>query len=284
MSSQWPSLHFAGARAPFSRRTLPALLLLCLLLPVPESATAGEVRDSCVDCHSDPGLLVTNRKLYDYFQKWSESVHKQEEVTCTDCHGGDPSVADKAGSHKGDLQASKRSSAVNFRNVPQTCGECHDEIYEGFRKSKHFEHVVAKKQQDQGPTCVTCHGSINVAVLNVNTVEQTCSRCHNDESENHPETPEKARSLLNRFLSIHRYYRYIAVRGDPVETREFFEAVDGAIRELSVTWHSFDLSEIEGKTETLLDSVKQKRGELASAFKMKRKERDAQRKARAAEE
>ena len=284
MSGQWRSLHFAGARAPFLRRTLPALLFLCPLLAAPESPAASDVQDSCVDCHSDPDFLVTNRKLYDYFQKWTESIHKQEDVTCTDCHGGDPGVADKTRSHEGDLQASRQSSAVNFRNVPQTCGECHDEIYDGFRKSSHFEHVVAKKQEDQGPTCVTCHGSINVSVLNVNSVEQTCSRCHNDESENHPDTPEKARSLLNRFLSIHRYYRYIAVRGDPVETREFFEAVDAAIRDLSVTWHTFDLSEIEEKTAAILDTVKQKRGEVARAYKMKRQERDEQRKAGAAKE
>ena len=147
----------------------------------------------------------------------------------------------------GNLEASDSVSAVNFRNIPGTCGTCHEEIYEGFRKSEHFGHVVAEGQEAQGPTCVTCHGSINVAVLNVNTVEETCSRCHDEAGENHPETPERARSLLNRFLSIHRYYRYITVRGDPAETKGFFDAVDAQIHALSVTWHTFDLDRDRGE-------------------------------------
>jgi formate-dependent nitrite reductase cytochrome c552 subunit len=216
---------------------------------------------------------VTNRKLYDYFERWTSSVHKQEDVTCVDCHGGNPEVSDKDAAHAGDLGGAPSSSAINFRNIPRTCGDCHDDIYEGFRKSSHFEHVVAKKQEDQGPTCVTCHGSINVSVLNVTTVEETCTRCHNEESDNHPENATEARALLNRFLSIHRYYRYITVRGDPVETREFFEKIDAQIHDLSVTWHTFDLSKIREETRSVLDSLKHKRQEVATIFKERRRKR-----------
>jgi nitrate/TMAO reductase-like tetraheme cytochrome c subunit len=274
MSIEPTSLHGAGARTTrgwFAASLLPVLLLMWI---APwGSARASETGDSCVDCHSDPRFLVTNKKLYDYFQKWQDSIHGQEEVTCVDCHGGNPSAARKDAAHAGDLEAANRVSAVNFRNIPGTCGTCHEEIYEGFRKSAHFDHVAAKEQEEQGPTCVTCHGSINVAVLNVNTVEETCSRCHNEESENHPETPEKARSLLNRFLSIHRYYRYITVRGDPAETKGFFDAVDAQIRALSVSWHTFDLDGIEEKTEAMLESVRTKREEVARAYKEERRKR-----------
>jgi nitrate/TMAO reductase-like tetraheme cytochrome c subunit len=271
MSSERTRLQRAGARTPQGRPAAPLLALLLFVSVAPwGSAGAAETGDSCVDCHSDPSFLVTNKKLYDYFQKWRDSIHGQEEVTCADCHGGDPDTADKRAAHGGNLEASDSVSAVNFRNIPSTCGSCHEEIYEGFRKSEHFAHVVAKEQEAQGPTCVTCHGSINVAVLNVNTVEETCSRCHDEDSENHPETPERARSLLNRFLSIHRYYRYITVRGDPAETKGFFDAVDARIHALSVTWHSFDLDAIEEKTEAVLESVRTKREEVARAYKEKR--------------
>ena len=274
MSSDRTRLHRAGARAPQGRLAAPLLALLLLVAPAPwGGARAAETGDSCVDCHSDPSFLVTNKKLYDYFQKWRDSIHGQEEVSCADCHGGDPDAADKDAAHGGNLEASDSVSAVNFRNIPSTCGTCHEEIYEGFRKSGHFAHVVAKEQEAQGPTCVTCHGSINVAVLNVNTVEETCLRCHDEDSENHPETPEKARSLLNRFLSIHRYYRYITVRGDPAETEGFFDAVDAQIHALSVTWHTFDLDRIEEETEAVLESVRTKREEVARAYKEKRRKR-----------
>jgi nitrate/TMAO reductase-like tetraheme cytochrome c subunit len=246
--------------------TLSVLLLLSL---VPwKSASAKEpAKDSCVECHGKASFLVTNKKLYDYFQRWSSSIHKQEEVTCVDCHGGNRDTSDKKKAHGGDLDAADANSAVNFRNIPKTCGGCHEDIYAGFRDSTHFEHVVSKNQEDQGPTCVTCHGSLNVSVLNVNTVEEMCRKCHNQETENSPESPQEARSLLNRFLSIHRYYRYITVRSDPTEAKRFFDEVDAQIRDLSVTWHTFDLDEIGEKTEAVLQALKAKREGIARTSK-----------------
>jgi nitrate/TMAO reductase-like tetraheme cytochrome c subunit len=245
---------------------LLSVLLLLVLVPR-KSLSAKEAKDSCVECHRQASLLVTNKKLYDYFQRWSTSIHKQEGVTCVDCHGGNSGSSDKEKAHGGDLDEAQANSAVNFRNIPETCGECHQDIYVGFRESTHFEHVVSKDQEDQGPTCVTCHGSINVAALNVDTVEETCRACHNEETENGPENPPEARALLNRFLSIHRYYRYITVRGDPAETKRFFGEVDAQIHDLSVTWHTFDLDAIGEKTEAVLHGLKTRREEIAKAQK-----------------
>jgi nitrate/TMAO reductase-like tetraheme cytochrome c subunit len=276
MKSERVGVPFAGASVSSVGRSALAMALVfsVSLLSWQSPSAAEEVAvDTCVDCHSTPTFLVTNRKLFDYFQKWTSSLHKQEGVTCVDCHGGDPTRADKQGAHGGELAGSEKGSAVNFRNVPNTCGECHEDIYDGFRKSVHFERVVAKKQEEQGPTCVTCHGSINGTVLNVTTVEEACSRCHNEESDNHPDTPGEARTLLNRFLSIHRYYRYITVRGDPVETKRFFEKIDRELHTLSMTWHTFDLDEIEKQTEAVLASLKEKREEVARVFKEERRER-----------
>jgi nitrate/TMAO reductase-like tetraheme cytochrome c subunit len=244
--------------------------LLLLSLASGKSSSAEEAKDSCVECHSKASFLVTNKKLYDYFQRWGSSVHKQEGVTCVDCHGGNSGSSDKEKAHGEDLDEAQANSAVNFRNIPETCGECHQDIYEGFRESTHFEHLVSENQEDQGPTCVTCHGSINVAVLNVNTVEETCRACHNEETENSPENPQEARALLNRFLSIHRYYRYITVRGDPAETKQFFEEFDAQIRDLSATWHTFDLDTLGEKTEAVLGELRAKREEISRARKKDR--------------
>ncbi|MHC4504524.1 MAG: cytochrome c3 family protein [Planctomycetota bacterium] len=241
--------------------------LLLLSLASGKSSSAEEAKDSCVECHGKASFLVTNKKLYDYFRRWGSSIHKQEGVTCVDCHGGNSGSSDKEKAHGGDLDEAQASSAVNFRNIPRTCGECHQDIYEGFRESAHFEHVVTENQEDQGPTCVTCHGSINVAVLNVDTVEEACRACHNEDTENGPENAQEARALLNRFLSIHRYYRYITVRGDPAETKRFFGDVDAQIHDLSVTWHTFDLDAIGEKTEAVLQGLKAKRQEIARAQK-----------------
>jgi nitrate/TMAO reductase-like tetraheme cytochrome c subunit len=275
VKSERVTVPFLGASVLSAGRSVLTMGLVFSVLLWPwRSLSAAEevVVDTCVDCHSTPSFLVTDRKLFDYFLRWTTSLHKQEGVTCVDCHGGDPKRTDKQGAHGGELAGSEKGSAVNFRNIPNTCGECHEDIYEGFRKSVHFEHVVAKKQEEQGPTCVTCHGSINGTVLNVATVEEACSRCHNQESDNRPETPGEARALLNRFLSIHRYYRYITVRGDPVETKKFFEKIDRKLHTLSMTWHTFDLDEIKEQTEAVLASLKEKREKVARAFKEERRE------------
>ena len=272
----WPSAgRFSGAGGSVGRqrsglrraqcsRLLP-ILLLALPIPwllQPRSASASEQPSSCITCHRNPDFLVTNKKLYDYFQQWQSSVHKQEGVSCEDCHGGDATSSDKNTAHGKGIGGAARASGVNFANIPTTCGECHSEILEGFRKSAHFEHLVAEAQEDQGPTCVTCHGSINVNVLNVTSVGASCARCHNEESDNHPENPEKATAILNKFLSIHRFYRYITVRAEPADARKFFRDMDKRLQHLSVTWHTFDLPEIRKETEQVLSLLRAKRDEL----------------------
>jgi hypothetical protein len=259
--------------APTSRRirrrvtlagVLAPLLLAGLLVWPGGAATQGDAEDSCVECHANADFLVTNKKLYDYFQDWELSVHKQEDVTCSDCHGGNPGRAGKDAAHGGNVGEAEPGSAVNFQNIPNTCGECHDDVYQGYRQSPHFEHLVKKRQEKQGPNCVTCHGSINSAILNVNTVQNVCQKCHNEETGNHPEIPEKAKTILGKFLSIHRFYRYIGVRGDPVETKKFFGDVNRQVYRLSANWHTFDIDKVEEETRALLAMLKERRDAIRS--------------------
>ena len=238
------------------------LAILGFVFGLPGVPLAAEVEDSCVDCHSDNDLLVVNKKLYDYYQDWKFSVHEQEEVTCFDCHGGDPEIAEKKGAHGTGLGESKASSAVNFKNIPETCGQCHEEILDSYRESEHFKHLIREKEEKQGPNCVTCHGSMGTSVPNVASVEAACVRCHNDETENHPEIPDDARVILNKFLSIDRFYRYISVRIEPEERGPFLEKIDAQIHDLSLRWHTFDLEEIEKDTREVLAAIKEKRDEV----------------------
>jgi hypothetical protein len=242
---------------------LAALVLVVALAPTgsARSASAPE-KDFCVDCHGDPRFLVTNKKLYDYFQEWSSSIHRQEDVACVDCHGGNPRARGKAEGHAGGVSASAPASGIYYKNVPETCGGCHEEILEGFRESDHFENLVAADEEDQGPTCVTCHGSIAVSVLKVNSVEDACVRCHNEETGNNPEIPGDAHHILSRFLSISRFYRYITIREEPARAREFFVEIDPRVRRLAVTWHTFDLEQIGDETGEVLLLLKAKRDEI----------------------
>jgi hypothetical protein len=253
-----------GAGSEWGAAVRRAWVAALAILPLPwiGVATGSDEEDSCVECHRDPKFLVTNKKLYDYFREWDSSVHEQEGIGCADCHGGNPKSSDKDKAHGTDLSESGAKSAVNFKNIPVTCGECHDEVYGRYRTSSHFEHLVAEAQEEQGPNCVTCHGSLSGTTLTVNTVRTACARCHNEKTDNHPEIPDKAKIILNKFLSIHRFYRYITARGDPIETREFFRRVDDRIHSLSLEWHTFELAGIEEKTQELLDLMKTKRDQV----------------------
>ena len=68
--------------------------------------------------------------------------------------------------------------------------------------------------------------------------------------------------MLNKFLSIDRFHRYVAVRMEPAESKAFLEQIDRSIEALSVRWHAFDLEEIEERTTEVLDALRAKREEI----------------------
>jgi nitrate/TMAO reductase-like tetraheme cytochrome c subunit len=256
---------------PAARIALPALLALGVLLALGTGAWAADPApratakdtNSCVDCHSDSRFLVQNKKLYEYYQGWKLSVHAAQGVTCAGCHGGDPRAATKAEAHAGAaLKASDQSSATNYQNIPDTCARCHKEIFSRFQLSEHYAHLKPNKDNEQGPNCVTCHGSVNTTVLNVNTVRKTCEQCHNEKTENSPEIPAQAETVLNNFLSINRYYRFIAVRSSSEDAKAFFTMVDPIIKKLAADWHTFDIDRIEKETQELVEFLKVRRNDL----------------------
>jgi hypothetical protein len=257
------------SRIGHDRRGLVVWLWRTLLVSLVGAVAAGAeppaaVMDSCVDCHRNPDFLVQNKKLYDYFRDWQLSIHAENDVSCSDCHGGDPTVSDMRLSHRGAAGEASNNSAVNFKNVPDTCGQCHDEILEAYLGSNHFDHLAKTrgKERKQGPNCVTCHGSMNTSVLDVTNVEAACARCHNEETGNKPEIPEEARLVLNKFLSIDRFHRYMGNRLQGEARQAFFDDVDPRIHALAVLWHSFDLSKVEPATRELVDRMKAARDAL----------------------
>lgn len=249
----------------FRGKIRPLLLLALLaLLPVlgaaPQSVSAEQ--DSCVWCHQRPELKVTNKKLFDYFQRWSLSVHAAEGVTCAECHGGNPETRQKAAAHgTKPIGAAEKTSPVNYRNIPQTCAQCHEAFFDQYRLSNHFRHLTGK-DQEQGPNCVTCHASVSTKVLNVNTVRATCELCHNQKTENHPDIPAQAERLLGDFLSIQRFSRYLSLKKRQFADRVALTDIEERSEKLFIEWHSFDLTAIERRTAELLTLLKQKRNEI----------------------
>lgn len=136
------------------------------------SATAG---DSCIDCHTkiSPGQV----------QDWKVSMHAENDVTCSSCHG------------------EAHQTAEDYKKVilpdEHVCAECHQEQFDSFAKGKHnfgwtalnalpATHMAPDELMEGGRGCGGCHN------MGIKTEEQkkeqltkgyryqnnSCDECH----------------------------------------------------------------------------------------------------------
>ncbi|MDP3260711.1 MAG: multiheme c-type cytochrome, partial [Thermodesulfovibrionales bacterium] len=138
---------------------------------------AGEQAEenACIACHVSDKM---EPKLKNIPQNWQMSIHYENNVSCHDCHGGDPMDAAMSMSRqRGFIGAPK------YTEVPEFCGKCHIGILKNYLESGHGK---ALKKTGKGPNCVTCHGShkeeqfiqkANIDIIN----EQRCTKCHSYE-------------------------------------------------------------------------------------------------------
>lgn len=233
--------------SPYSN-PLPILVILAACL-ASSRGLAAEAVDSCVDCHQDQSFRVKNKKLFDYFKQWKGSAHDEAGVSCDDCHGGDPDALGKEEAHTGILAPSDQKSPVFYKNIPKSCGECHFEVYEYFIQSKHFQQLM---NEDEGPNCVTCHGSLNSATYFSSDVVKTCADCHNSQSQNHPEVIELAGRILHRMNVAGTYRKWTSLHYESEGKPQVMKNANSLYDEIARSWHQFDFEETDRESETLL--------------------------------
>jgi formate dehydrogenase gamma subunit len=152
----------------------------------PEEMVVGEM--ICAECHADAAedfarsVHGENRK-----QNGSESAWP-EEHSCSVCHGVHDARA-----------VDDPESRVFFRNVAQTCGECHGDIgivqafglsTAPFENFQHSVHGMARDDLDARPaTCADCHrahlvlrASDSESLINPFRIPDTCGACHDTEA------------------------------------------------------------------------------------------------------
>jgi len=162
-------------------------------LPAQETEAAGPHRDACVVCHLelDDDLDPADRIFSHIFS----DVHFARELSCADCHGGDPTAYDDE-----DLAMWDNESFVGVPDkvdLPNFCGKCHsdpttmrrynprvntDQVSQ-YYSSKHGQALV--RGEERVAACVDCHGihgileadNPNSPVYHVN-VPVTCATCH----------------------------------------------------------------------------------------------------------
>jgi hypothetical protein len=214
---------------------------------------AAELMDECRKCHQDEKFRVQNKKLYDYFQDWNGSAHDLAGLSCSSCHGGDPAKNTMEGAHAGILVRSHPDSPFNYQNIPRTCGRCHPEILERFQKSRHYEQI---KASGRGPTCITCHGSLDTHIYHTTIVERACTNCHNKKTGNHPEIPAKAREILGRLNHANGYRKGLRFYYKTIKKPEAMSPVDKAYGDIVRFWHEFDFEKLGPRTQELLAELK----------------------------
>jgi len=163
------------------------MLLLLLAL------AAGPEANQCVTCHATqqdqrvarPAILFTE-----------PDVHRDKGFACVDCHGGDPTAADKINAH--DPARLFKGKPVG-QAVIATCARCHSdaELMRSYAPKQRVDQAaeyassVHGKQLAAGDhrvaTCVSCHGAHGVRLVSdakspvfPTNVATTCASCHAD--------------------------------------------------------------------------------------------------------
>ena len=143
---------------------------------------------TCGVCHEDQKKMASfNLSEKTPVASYAASVHGKallekkltSAAVCTDCHG----------SH--DLHAPTNPNAKIFwKNVPATCGKCHENVMQTYMRSIHG--VAAMSGKREAPVCTDCHGEHGIkshldptsSVYATVISEKTCGNCHNSEKLN----------------------------------------------------------------------------------------------------
>lgn len=184
-----------------------------LFIPPLEKSVHNELL--CADCHNyishnleDHPENITKLQKADCYlchndvaQIHRESIHGisilagvDEAAQCWDCHSSHDITHVKS-----------EESPVSPKNIPQTCGNCHDdeEIVEEFEfsvscPSSLYTSSVHAKVVDEGrdaATCTTCHGVHDIknrvqsgSKISLGEIPNTCGQCHPEETEDYTQS------------------------------------------------------------------------------------------------
>jgi cytochrome b subunit of formate dehydrogenase len=136
---------------------------------------------TCGRCHAKTAEMVKFHLRQDNpIGSYEASVHgialakkgAMNAAVCTDCHG----------SH--DLHKfTNPSSKLYWKNVPNTCGKCHENVEKTYIHSIHGKAMLGGVRD--APVCTDCHGEHSIAAVkslgsrvSAQNIPETCAQCH----------------------------------------------------------------------------------------------------------
>ncbi|MGA8572539.1 MAG: hypothetical protein ACLP7A_09695 [Desulfobaccales bacterium] len=143
----------------------------------------ANIPQTCGRCHGNTAEMKKfNLSQPSPVVTYDRSVHGlafkrgfTQAAVCTDCHGSHDL-------HKPTNQASR----LYWKNVPGTCGKCHENVEATYERSVHGK-AVARGVRD-APVCTNCHGEHTIQAVAVASskvsaahIPETCDQCHGSE-------------------------------------------------------------------------------------------------------
>ncbi len=233
--------------AVFMRYRLALLVIavmICFFTPVVSGQGGGGQQETvCLDCHDSDIMKPEFRSIP---SEWRKSWHNRNNVSCHDCHGGDPKDTAMAMSPERGF-----AGKPNYAEVPEFCGKCHIGILKNYLESGHGR---ALKSTQSGPNCVTCHGSHGIQKADINIInEKRCSQCH---------TYERAKTMKQALFVTEKKIRDI--EGGLKELKQsgvFIEDQEKTLfnteAEFRILFHSVDVSLIKDRTDEFTKKLDQ---------------------------
>ncbi|MFA5059311.1 MAG: cytochrome b/b6 domain-containing protein [Candidatus Omnitrophota bacterium] len=136
---------------------------------------------TCAHCHEKTEEMKKfNLNIAEPVSSYEHSVHGMavegshliQAAVCTDCHG----------SHALS-KATNEDSKLFWKNIPTTCGKCHENVQMTYMRSIHGQAVREGKRE--APVCTDCHGEHSIEEVKKITskvapahITETCGQCH----------------------------------------------------------------------------------------------------------
>ena len=135
----------------------------------------------CGECHTKDSKLSKNKDFenIDALHDYSSSVHGKAltdkgllvTAICTDCH-----------TTHFMMKSTDERSSIYPSNVPKTCAQCHEGIYNKYINSDHS--IIKSDGEKKFPNCSDCHSSHTISDINQDNfmyeMTNQCGSCHED--------------------------------------------------------------------------------------------------------
>ncbi len=218
--------------------------------------TLADFKDNnCVTCHA---RLSNPYRLTSRYAEWHISMHKDKTIGCEKCHGGDPAIKEEKQAHVGVVPPQDVRSRLHQKNLPETCGACHQSIVSSFVESRHYQKL---KDAGIGPSCSTCH--VHMASQVLYTPEETaqmCSTCHNSPNRLmplRPEIPQQANEVMQAIRRANTVVMWAdrlieqaqAKKLDISDEKKEQQIARAVMAEAKTSWHAFNLEVVRRKAD-----------------------------------